>query len=52
MSLIHQVNGEDQPIVENVFRATRSPLASTGPLSYLERNLWDFGRYLARRLTG
>ena len=50
MALIHQVNSEDQPIVENVFRATRSPLASTGPLSYLERNLWDFGRYLARRL--
>ena len=51
MSLIHQVNSEDQPIVENVFRATRSPLASAGPMSYLERNVWDFGRYLASRFA-
>ena len=50
MDLIHQVNSEDRPIVENVFRATRSPHAVQGPLSYLERNLWDFARYLARRL--
>jgi hypothetical protein len=41
---------EDRPIVENVFRATASPDAVQGPLSYLERNLWDFCRYLARRL--
>ena len=51
MDLIHQVNGEDRPIVENVFRATASPHAMQGPLSWLERNVWDFGRYLARRLT-
>lgn len=51
MALIHQVNGEDQPIVENVFQATRSPDAVQGPLSYLERNVWQFGRYLARKLT-
>ncbi len=50
MNLIHQVNGEDRPIVENVFQATRSALAAQGPLSWLERNLWDFCRYLARRL--
>ena len=52
MDLIHQVNGEDRPIVENVFAATRSPFAVQGPLSFLERNLWDFGRYLDRRLSG
>ena len=51
MALIHQVNGEDQPVVENVFRATRSPNAGQGPLSYLERNVWQFGRYLARKLA-
>jgi len=50
MQLIHQVNGEDRPIVENVFRATASPDAVQGPLSYLERNVWEFGRYLARNL--
>ncbi len=50
MELIHQVNSEDRPIVENVFRSTASPDAAQGPLSYLERNVWEFGRYLARNL--
>jgi phenylpropionate dioxygenase-like ring-hydroxylating dioxygenase large terminal subunit len=50
MALIDQVNAEDRPIVENVFRATASPHAVRGPLSWLERNVWDFGRYLARNL--
>ena len=50
LNLIHQVNGEDRPIVENVFRATASPDAVQGPLSWLERNLWDFGGYLSSRL--
>jgi phenylpropionate dioxygenase-like ring-hydroxylating dioxygenase large terminal subunit len=50
MELLHQVNSEDLPVVENVFRTTRSPEARQGPLSYLERNVWQFGRYLARRL--
>jgi choline monooxygenase len=50
MDLIHQVNGEDKPIIENVFRTTRSPDAIQGRLSYLERNVWQFGRYLARNL--
>jgi phenylpropionate dioxygenase-like ring-hydroxylating dioxygenase large terminal subunit len=51
MQLIHQVNGEDRPIIENVYRATGSPDAAQGPLSYLERNVWQFGRYLARKLA-
>jgi hypothetical protein len=50
MELVHQVNGEDKPVVGNVFNATRSPHASQGRLSYLERNVWQFGRYLARKL--
>jgi len=50
MNLLHQVNSEDRPIVENVFRSSASPDASQGPLSYLERNVWEFGRYLARKL--
>ena len=50
MALIHQVNDEDRSIVENVFRASASPHATVGPLSYLERNVWDFARYLSRRI--
>jgi choline monooxygenase len=50
MSLIHQVNSEDKVAVESVHRATRSDAARQGPLSYLERNCWDFARYLARAL--
>lgn len=51
MALLHQVNSEDRPIVESVFATTRSPAAAQGPLSYLERNVWDFGRYLNRKLN-
>lgn len=51
MDLLHRVNSEDQPIVQNVFASTASPHAGQGPLSYLERNLWDFARYLARGLV-
>lgn len=51
MALLHRVNGEDRPIVESVFQTTRSPDATQGPLSYLERNVWDFGRYLNRKLN-
>ncbi len=51
MQLLHQVNSEDQPIVENLGKATRSPEAMRGPLSYLERNVWQFGRYLSRALS-
>ena len=51
MELIHQVNSEDRPIVENVFRSSASPDAVQGPLSWLERNVWEFGRYLARQLA-
>lgn len=51
MQLLHQVNSEDRPIVENLGRSTRSPEATRGPLSYLERNVWQFGRYLSRALS-
>lgn len=50
MELLHTVNGEDRPVVENLFRSTASPAATSGPMSYLERNVWEFGRYLARRM--
>lgn len=51
LALLHKVNGEDRPVVENVFKATSSPQAVPGPLSYLERNVWQFSRYLSRTLV-
>ncbi len=50
LEFLQQVNAEDRPIVESVFRSTAAPGAAPGPLSYLERNVWEFGRYLARSL--
>lgn len=51
VAFLERVNAEDRVVVENVFRATASPLATAGPLSWLERNVWSFARYLARRLV-
>ena len=50
IDFLRLVNSEDQPTVESVFRATASADAMRGPLSWLERNCFDFGRYLARQL--
>ena len=50
LDLLNQVNGEDKEAVERVQRGTAEPEAVQGPLSSLERSVWDFGRYLARRL--
>jgi phenylpropionate dioxygenase-like ring-hydroxylating dioxygenase large terminal subunit len=52
LRLLHTVNAEDRPIVEGVFQGIRRPDVVRGPLSYLERNVYDFDRYLARSLTG
>jgi len=48
--LLTQVNSEDRPTVEGVFQATASALAQAGPMSYLERNVYEFDIYLARQL--
>lgn len=50
MALIHLVNSEDQPIVEGVRRGVHRPQFARGPLSHLERNVYDFDRYVCRRL--
>ena len=50
LMLLHQVNSEDRPIVEGVFRSVH-PSMRRGPLSYLERNVYDFDRYVATALT-
>jgi len=51
LDLLNLVNSEDRPIVEGVFGAARGGIARRGPLSYLERNVYDFDRYIARMLT-
>ncbi len=50
LDLLNMVNAEDRPIVEGVFRAVH-PSMTRGPLSYLERNVYDFDRYIATALT-
>lgn len=47
---LEQVNAEDKTIVENVFHSMQSSLAQPGPLSYLEKNVVEFGRYISRSL--
>jgi choline monooxygenase len=49
-ALLTQVNSEDRPTVEGVFQATASDLAQAGPMSHLERNVYEFNRYIARQL--
>ncbi len=51
MDLIHQVNSEDHPIVEGIRRSVDRPQFARAPLSYLERNVYDFDRYVAARLS-
>jgi len=51
MDLVHQVNSEDLPIVEALRRNAERPQFARGPLSYLERNVYDFDRYIARHLA-
>ncbi|MCX7350996.1 MAG: Rieske 2Fe-2S domain-containing protein [Alphaproteobacteria bacterium] len=45
-----RVNAEDKFVVEGIYQGSRAPLASRGPLSWLEREIHDFARYLAKRL--
>ena len=50
LTLLNLVNAEDRPIVEGVFRGVHHPDLRRGPLSYLERNVYDFDRYIAGAL--
>lgn len=52
VDLLKLVNAEDRPIVEGVFQGVHRSTMMRGPLSYLERNVYDFDRYIARSLTG
>ncbi len=50
-NLLEKVNSEDRPTVEDLYHATASDLARQGPMSHLERNVYEFTRYLARLLV-
>ncbi len=47
-----RVNEEDRFVVEGIYEGARAPLSEAGPLSWLERELHDFQKYLSRRLSG
>jgi choline monooxygenase len=51
LALLNLVNSEDRPIVEGVFRGVQRTTLQRGPLSYFERNVYDFDRYIARSLA-
>ncbi|MCB1491476.1 MAG: Rieske 2Fe-2S domain-containing protein [Rhodobiaceae bacterium] len=47
-----KVNDEDRFVVEGIYKGARAPLSTGGPLSWMEREIHDFIRYLARTLAG
>lgn len=47
-----RVNEEDRGVVEAIYANTAAPLAQSGRLSWLEREIHDFTGYLARTLAG
>ena len=46
-----RVNEEDRVVVERLYQGTGAPLARPGRLSWLEREIHDFIRYLDRNLA-
>lgn len=51
VSFFEHVNSEDRFVVEGIFAGSQSMFAEPGPLSWLEREIHDFIRYLAARLA-
>jgi choline monooxygenase len=49
--LFEHVNGEDRHVVEGIYAGSGSSFASPGQLSWLEREIHDFQKYLAQRLA-
>ncbi len=50
VSFFDHVNEEDRFVVEGIFKGAHGALAKVGPLSYLEREIHDFQKYLVTRL--
>ncbi len=49
-AFFEHVNGEDRYVVEGIYAGSRSAQATPGPLSWLEREIHDFQKYLSSRL--
>ena len=50
--LLRAVNDEDKAVITGIRRGVNFSGAPQGRLSYLERNVWEFGRYYSRRIAG
>lgn len=50
ISFFDHVNEEDRMVVEGIFKGAHGSMARSGPLSYLEREIHDFQKYLVGRL--
>lgn len=51
VAFFDRANAEDRVVVEGIYRGSLSPLATSGQLCWLERQIHDFMGYLARRLS-
>lgn len=51
VTFFDHVNKEDRQVVEGIYAGSRSSFAVPGQLSWLEREIHDFQKYLARRLV-
>lgn len=50
-ALLDEVNREDKGCTERVWKGLNAGLSAPGPLSPMERPLWDFARWLADRVA-
>ncbi|WP_317056943.1 aromatic ring-hydroxylating oxygenase subunit alpha [Roseovarius rhodophyticola] len=50
VTFFEHVNTEDRQVVEGIFAGSAASQAAPGPLSWLEREIHDFQKYLSRRL--
>ena len=50
LAFFDKVNDEDKLVVKGIHDGARAPLSKPGRLSWLEREIHDFQRYLARKL--
>jgi len=48
----HAINGEDKPVTAAIAHNAKALAAEPGRLSPKEKTIWEFQRYLARKLTG
>ena len=51
VKFFEHVNTEDRQVVEGIYAGSRSSFSEPGPLSWLEREIHDFQKYLASRLV-